>query len=44
MLRGPIEMHLMCVGAGATLDYADAAAFLAEFQPLIDMASRRRLN
>ena len=35
------EVCLMCVGAGPTLDYADATAFLAEFQPMIDMAMRR---
>ena len=34
----------MCVGGGPTLDYADAAAFLAAFQPMIDMALRRRLQ
>jgi hypothetical protein len=33
-----IEVQLMCVGAGPTLDFEDATAFLAEFQPLIDMA------
>src|SRR5258707_15150896 len=26
-----IEVHLMCVGAGPTLDFVDAAAFLAAF-------------
>ena len=39
-----IEVRLMCVGAGPTLDYADATAFLAVFQPMIDMALARRLN
>ena len=39
-----IEVRLMCVGAGPTLDYADAAAFLAAFEPMIDMALARRLN
>jgi hypothetical protein len=34
----------MCVGAGPTLDFADATAFLATFQPAIDMALRRRIN
>ena len=33
-----IEVSLMCVGAGPTLDFADAAAFLAGFQPMIDKA------
>ena len=39
-----IEVRLMCVGAGPTLDYADAAAFLAGFETVIDMALARRLN
>jgi hypothetical protein len=39
-----IEVRLMCVGAGPTLDFADAASFLAGFQPMIDMALARRLN
>jgi hypothetical protein len=39
-----IEVRLMCVGAGPTLDYADATAFLAAFQPMIDMARKRRLQ
>jgi hypothetical protein len=39
-----IEVELMCVGAGPTLDYADATAFLAAHQPAIDMALARRLN
>ena len=39
-----IEVRLMCVGGGPTLDYADATAFFAVFQPMIDMALARRLN
>jgi hypothetical protein len=39
-----IEVRLMCVGCGPTLDYADAMAFLAAFQPMIDMARKRRLQ
>ena len=39
-----IEVQLMCVGAGPTLDFADAASFLAGFQPMIDMALARRLQ
>jgi hypothetical protein len=39
-----IEVQLMCVGAGPTLDYADAMAFLAAYQPAIDMALARQLN
>jgi hypothetical protein len=39
-----IEVRLMCVGGGPTLDFADASAFLAVLQPLIDMALKRRLQ
>ena len=39
-----IEVYLMGAGCGPTLDYADATAFLATFQPAIDMALARRLN
>ena len=36
-----IELRLMCVGAGPTLDYESAAAFLAGFEPLIEKARSR---
>jgi hypothetical protein len=39
-----VEVHLKCVGAGPTLDFADAAAFLAGFEPMIETARRRRLR
>jgi hypothetical protein len=39
-----IEVHLMCVGAGPTLDFVDAAAFLAGFETMIDEVRRRRLQ
>jgi hypothetical protein len=39
-----IEVHLMAVGGGPTLDFADATAFLAGFQPMIDMARARWLQ
>jgi hypothetical protein len=39
-----IEVQLMCVGGGQTLDFQDAAEFLAGFQPMIDMALKRRLH
>jgi len=39
-----IALRLMCVGAGPTLDYADAAAFLAGFEPLIEKARSRMLQ
>ena len=37
-----IEVHLMCVGAGPTLDFADATAFLAGFETMIEKMRRRR--
>ena len=39
-----VEVHLMAIGGGPTLDYADATAFLAMFEPMIDMALKRRFN
>ena len=39
-----IEVQLMCVGGGPTLDYADAAAFLARFETVIEKVRRRRLQ
>ena len=39
-----IEVHLMCVGAGPTLDFADATAFLAGFETMIEKVRRRRLQ
>src|SRR6476660_7121272 len=33
-----IEVHLLAVGGGPTLDFADAAEFLAGFEPLIEKA------
>jgi len=39
-----IEVQLMAVGGGPTLDYADAAAFLAMFVPIIENARKRRLQ
>jgi hypothetical protein len=44
MLLELIEVRLMCAGAGPTLDFADAIAFLAGFKSMIDMALARRLN
>jgi hypothetical protein len=43
-LLDPIEVQLKCVGGGPTLDFPDAAEFLARFQPAIDAALRRRLQ
>ena len=38
-----LEVQLMCVGAGPTLDWPNATAFLAELhRPLIDMVRKRR--
>ena len=39
-----IEVKLMCVGAGPRLDLVDAAAFLAEFNKLIDVVRKRYLH
>ena len=39
-----IEVKLMCVGAGPTLDFADATAFLAKFNKLIDVVRKRYLH
>ena len=39
-----IEVKLMCVGAGPTLDFVDATAFLAEFNKLIDVVRKRYLH
>jgi hypothetical protein len=41
-LLGLIEVKLLAVGAGSTLDYADATAFLAEFERMIEKARRLR--
>jgi hypothetical protein len=43
-LLSMIEVQLMCVGSGPTLDFADAAAFLAGFETMIEKARRRRLQ
>ena len=43
-LLSVIEVRLMCVGGGPKLDFADASAFLAAFEPMIDMALKRRLQ
>jgi hypothetical protein len=39
-----IEVQLMCVGGGPTLDYADATAFSAGFETMIEKVRRRRLQ
>jgi hypothetical protein len=39
-----IEVQLMAVGAGPTLDYADAMSFLAVFEGMIEKARRQRLQ
>ena len=39
-----IEVYLMAAGGGPTLDYADAMAFLAVFERMIDKARKRWLN
>jgi hypothetical protein len=44
LIAALIEVRLMCVGAGPTLDYADAAEFLAGFETMIEKVRRRRLQ
>jgi hypothetical protein len=39
-----IEVQLMAVGSGPTLDHADAAAFLETFASMIAMVRARRLQ
>ena len=39
-----IEVQLMCVGGGLTLDYESAAEFLAAFDPMIETARKRLLQ
>jgi hypothetical protein len=39
-----MKISLLASGMGPTLDHADAVAFLADFNPLIDCVRRRRLN
>jgi hypothetical protein len=43
-LLSMIEVQLLAVGAGPTLDYADAAAFLSEFEAMIEKARKQRLQ
>ena len=43
-LSSIIATHLLAVGTGPTLDHADAAEFLSVFQPIIEMARKRRVN
>ena len=43
-LLGLIEVKLLAVGGGPTLDYADAAEFLAGFETMIEKVRRRRLQ
>jgi hypothetical protein len=43
-LLSVIEVHLMAAGGGPTLDYPDATAFLATFQPMIEIARKRMLQ
>ncbi len=40
-----LEVKLLCVGQGPTLDYADASAFLAELhQPIFNLWKQRHLH
>ena len=45
LLLDALEVQLMCVGQGPTLDYADASAFLAELhQPIFDLWKKRHTH
>ena len=39
-----IELRLLCVGAGPTLDFENATAFLAGFDRVIEKVRKRRLQ
>ena len=39
-----IDVHLLAVGGGPTLDFADATAFLARFEAVIEQVRKRRLQ
>ena len=39
-----IEVKLLAVGAGPTLDFPDAAAFLSRFEAMIEQVRKRRLQ
>ena len=39
-----IDVHLLAVGGGPTLDFADATAFLAGFGAVIEQGRKRRLQ
>jgi hypothetical protein len=39
-----IELHLLAVGGGPTLDYESATAFFAQFKPLVDLARKPKIN
>jgi hypothetical protein len=41
MLMKAAEVMLLAVGVGPTLDYADATAFLSEFEPIVDAVRKR---
>jgi hypothetical protein len=44
MIMELATVKLLAVGGGPILDYADATSFLAQFQPIIDVALKRRIN
>ena len=39
-----IDVHLLAVGGGPTLDFAEATAFLARFEAMIEQVRKRRLQ
>ena len=44
LLMELIEVNLMTCGTSPEWDFADAASFLRRFEPIIDVARKRRLN
>ena len=43
-LMAAVEMRLRAVGTGPSLDHESAAGFFAQFEPLVEMARKRRIN
>ena len=39
-----IDVHLLAVGGGPSLDFADATAFLARFEAVIEQVRSRRMQ
>lgn len=44
VVMAAVEVSLLAVGSGVAFDYADAATFLASFDPIIALARKRMMN